>query len=94
MAAMNPVLRLRRAFRSVAGPQPRSEEQAEEVADEAADAITSYSYSQRESDLRYAQMMAEMREFMTQQTNRILLGTLAIATLVVAILTIVIVALD
>ena len=83
---MNPVLRLRRAFRSVAKPEPHSDEQAEAAADEAADAIAGYSYSQRESDLRYAQMMAEMREYMTQQTNRVLIGVLAIVGVAGAII--------
>lgn len=89
MATMNPVLRLRLAFRSVAEPQPRSDEQIEE----AADAITSYTYSQRESDLRHAQMMAEMREYMAEVRNQmtltvliatgVLLGALAIAVTVI-----------
>lgn len=67
MATMNPVLRLRQAFRSVAQPGSRSGEQL----DEAADAITCYSYRQRESDLRHAQMMAEMREYMAEIRTQI-----------------------
>ena len=97
MAIMNPVLRLRRAFRSVVEPTPLSDEQADEVAEEAVDAITSYSYSQRESDLRHAQMMAdfskEMAEFRTQVMLAILvatgvvLGALAVAvTVLIAVL--------
>ena len=61
MAIMNPVLRLRRAFRSVAAPEGRSEAEVEEVADEAADAVGEYGYSRQESDLRFERIMAEMR---------------------------------
>ena len=86
MATMNPVLRLRRAFRSISEPQPMSDEAADEAAEEAADAITSYSYSQRESDLRFAQMMAEFRRDMGRLRNEFLLGVLVIVGVAVAII--------
>ncbi len=64
MATMNPVLRLRRAFRSMGGSEPRSDEAADALADEAADAISDYSHSRRESDLRFERLMAEIRRDM------------------------------
>ena len=86
---MNPVLRLRRAFRSISEPQPMSDE----VAEEAADAISEYGYSRQESDLRFERMMAEMRqqttemrEHMADQTNRILLGVLVIVSIAVGVI--------
>ena len=90
MAIMNPVLRLRRAFRSVAEPTPLSDEQADEVAEEAADAVGEYAYSRQESDLRHAQMMAdfskEMAEFRTQVMLAILVATgVMLGALVVAV---------
>ena len=98
MAIMNPVLRLRRAFRSVAAPTPLSDEQADEVAEEAADAITSYSYSQRESDLRHAQMMAdfskEMAEFRTQVMLAILIATGVLLAALAAAVTVILSVLD
>ncbi len=93
MATMNPVLRLRRAFRSISEPQPMSGEAADEVAEEAADAVSDYSYSRQESDLRFERMMAEMRqqtaemrEHIADQTNRILLGVLVIVSIAVGII--------
>ncbi len=94
MATMNPVLRLRRAFRSVAGPEPVSEQQAEEAAEEAADAITSYSYSQRESDLRHAQMLADFGRQMAETRNQILLAIFLAAGLIIAALGLIIALVD
>ena len=78
MAAMNPILRLRRAFRSIGADAQQ--------ADEAAGAVDDYSYSRRESDLRHAQMMAEMRELMADQTNRILLGMFVLLSIAVGVI--------
>ena len=100
MATMNPVLRLRRAFRSISEPQPMSGEAADEVAEEAADAVSDYGYSRQESDLRFERTMAEMRQqtaeirqqtaemrqYMADQTNRILLGVLLIVSIAVAVI--------
>ena len=94
MATMNPVLRLRNAFRSIATSGAPSDTQADEAADEAADAITSYSYSQRESDLRHAQMMGEFRKDMAELRNQILLGSLLIAGLIIAAVGVLIIVLD
>ena len=91
---MNPVLRLRQAFRSLSAGGERADARADSAAEEAADAVTSYTYSQRESDLRYAQMMAEMREFMSNLRNQILLGTLLIAGILGTVLSIVIALFD
>ena len=77
MAAINPILRLRRALRSMGAK--------EEHAD-AAGAVDDYSYSRRESDLRHAQMMAEMREHMADQTNRILLGMFVLLSIAVGVI--------
>lgn len=86
MAVMNPVLRLRNAFRSIATSGAPSDAQVDEVADEAADAITSYSYSQRESDLRHAQMMAEFRHHMERLRNEFVFAVLVIVGVAVAII--------
>ncbi|MCY3567373.1 MAG: hypothetical protein OXH38_02000 [Chloroflexi bacterium] len=81
MAAMNPILRLRRAFRSM-GAEP-------EQADEVADAIDDHAYGRRESDMRYAQLMAEYRRDMERLRNEFLLGVLIIVGIAVAILALV-----
>ena len=86
MAAMQPILRLRRAFRSL-GADP-------ERADEAADAIDEFAYGRRESDLRHAEMMAEIREYMASLRNQFLFGVLLIAGLVIGVLTLVIALFD
>lgn len=101
MATMNPVLRLRRAFRSVTGPEPLSEEQAEQTAEEAADAVSEYGYSRRESDLRFERMMAEMRQqtaemrqYMADLRNQIILAVLVIAAAMTTIITVAIAVFD
>ena len=81
MAAMNPILRLRRAFRSMGADA--------EQADEAADAIGDHAYGRHESDMRYAQMMAEYRRDMERLRNEFLLGVLIIVGVAVAILALV-----
>ena len=82
----------------MAAPTPLSDEQADEVAEEAADAITSYSYSQRESDLRHAQMMAEhrkeMAEFRTQVMLAILIATGVLLAALAAAVTVILSVLD
>ncbi|MDE2987138.1 MAG: hypothetical protein OXT70_03675 [Chloroflexota bacterium] len=86
MATMNPILRLRQAFRSMGAESER--------ADEAADAIDSHSYSRHESDLRHHQMMTEVRQYMAETRNQILLGTLLIAGILGTILPIAIAVFD
>lgn len=86
MATMNPLLCLRQAFRSMGAEAER--------ADEAADAIHSNSYSRQESDLRHHQMMTEVRQYMAETRNQILLGTLVIAGILGTILTIAIAVFD
>ena len=66
MAAMNPILRLRQAFRSMGV--------ADEPADEAADAIDYHTYGRRESDLFHAQMMMEFRRDMAEMRTQMLLA--------------------
>lgn len=86
MATMNPVLRIRNAFRSIATSESPTKAQADEAADEATDAITSYTYSQRESDLRFAQMLAEFRRDLERQRNEFVLAVLVIMGVAVAII--------
>lgn len=74
MAAMNPILRIRRAFRSIGATS--------EQADETVSAFDEYYLSRREFDDRIRAIMAE-------QVNRILLGVLVIVGLGVAILALV-----
>lgn len=108
MATMNPVLRLRQAFRSIASPATHSEQQIDEVADEAADAISEYGYSRRESDLRFERMMAEihqqtaeirqqtaeMRQYLADLRNQIILAVLVIAAAMTTIITLAIAVFD
>ena len=81
MAAMNPILRLRQAFRSL------GVESAE--ADEVADAVDDHSYSRRESDLRFERMMAEMRREMADMRRQMLIEIIVIFGVAVGILALV-----
>ena len=74
MAAMNPILRVKRACRSFGADDEQS--------DEVVSAIDDYYLSRREFDDRIRAIMAE-------QVNRILLGVLVIVGLGVAILALV-----
>ena len=79
---MNPILRIRGALRSMGA--------STEQANEAADAIVDHSHSRRESDLRHQQMMAEMRQFMSDLRNEIVLSVLLIVGVAVGVLSVVI----
>ena len=61
-----------------------------EQANEAVDAIVDHSHSRRESDLRHQQMMAEMRQFMSDLRNEIVLSVLLIVGVAVGVLSVVI----
>ncbi len=61
-----------------------------EQANEAADAIVDHSHSRRESDLRHQQMMAEMRQFMSDLRNEIVLSVLLIVGVAEGVLSVVI----
>ena len=100
MATMNPVLRLRQAFRAMGAE--------EEQADDATDAIQELSYGRGELDARFEALlarqdqnfeklrreMAELRKEMAELRNQILLGALLIAGVAVAVLSIVIAVFD
>ena len=75
---MNPILRLRRAFRSMGADA--------EHADEAADAVDDHAYGRRESDLRFAQMMAEFRRDMERLRNEFVFAVIVIVGVAVAII--------
>ena len=75
MAATNPILRLRPAFRSI-GEEP-------EQADEVADAIDDHSYSRRESDLHFERMMAEMRQAIAQMRTQLVLAIMLATSLII-----------
>ena len=81
MATMNPVLRLRRAFRSMG-------------ADEAAAAIDDEYVGRDFFEARLNQQSAELRKDMAELRNQILVGVLLITALAVAVLTIVIAVFD
>lgn len=83
MATMNPVLRLRRAFRSIGGSEPLTDAAADEAAEEAADAISEYGFSRRESDLRFERMMAEMRQAMAEMRTQLLLAIMVATGLII-----------
>lgn len=78
---MNPMLRLRRAFRLIGADA--------EQADEAADAIGEHSFSRRETELMFQREMALMRLQMERMRNEILLAVLVIVGVAVAILALV-----
>ena len=93
MATMNPVLRLRQAFRAMGAE--------EEQADEATDAIQELSYGRGELDARFEALLArqdqnfeKLRREMAELRNQILLGALLIAGVAVAVLSIVIAVFD
>ena len=69
---------MRRAFREM-GATP-------EVADEAVDAVDNFAYGRHESDMRFAQMMAEHRAQLAEIRNQFLLGVLIIVGIAVGIL--------
>lgn len=76
MAAMNPILRLRQAFRSMGV--------ADEPADEAADAIDYHTYGRRESDLFHAQMMMQFRRDIAEVRTQMLLAIFIAAGMIIA----------
>lgn len=86
MATMNPVLRLRRAFRSMGADEEQAEEAAAAIDDE---------YVGRDFfEARLNQQSAELRKDMAELRNQILVGVLLITALAVAVLTIVIAVFD
>lgn len=86
MATMNPVLRLRRAFRSIGADEEQAEEAAAAIDDE---------YVGRDFfEARLNQQSAELRKDMAELRNQILVGVLLITALAVAVLTIVIAVFD
>ena len=86
MATMNPVLRLRRAVRSMGADEEQAEEAAAAIDDE---------YVGRDFfEARLNQQSAELRKDMAELRNQILVGVLLITALAVAVLTIVIAVFD
>lgn len=75
MVAMNPILRLRRAFRSM-GVEA-------EQADESADAVAEYAYSRSDSDQRFERMMSEYRREMAEFRNQVVLAVFLAAGLII-----------
>lgn len=86
MASMNPVIRLRQAFRSI-GVE-------EEQADDVAEALTDHSYSRRETELMFQHERALMRQAMAEMRNQILLAIFLAAGILGTILTIAIAVFD
>ena len=84
MATMNPVLCLRQAFRSMGASEPLSDAAADEVAEEAADAISEYGYSRRESDLRFERIVAEMHKDMAEFKTQVILAIMVATGLIIA----------
>ncbi len=76
MATMNPILRLRSAFRSM-GAEP-------EQADEAADAVDNHSYGRQESDLKFQILMTEFRREMAEMKTQLLLAIFVATGLIIA----------
>ena len=72
---MNPILRLRRAFRSMGV--------GAEQADESADAVAEYAYSRSDSDQRFERMMSEYRREMAEFRNQVVLAIFLAAGLII-----------
>ena len=75
MASMNPVIRIRQAFRSI-GVE-------EEQADEVTEALTDHSFSRRETELMFQRERALMRQAMAEMRNQILLAIFLTAGLII-----------
>ncbi len=75
MAAMNPIVRLRRAFHSLGVEEAQ--------ADEAADAIDNHTYGRRESDLKFKLLMTEMRRDMAEMRTQLLLAMMIATGLII-----------
>ena len=86
MATMNPVLRLKRAFRSIGAD--------EEQAEEAASAIDDHSYGRRESDLKFQTMMAELRRDMAEARTQMLLAIFIATGLIIGAIGVAVALLD
>ncbi len=100
MATMNPVLRLRQAFRSMGAEEDQAEEAADVIDEEyvGRDFFESR-MNQHSAELRAmaAELRAEMSELhkeMAELRNQILLGALLIAGVAVAVLSVVIAVFD
>ena len=97
MATMNPVLRLRNAFRSMGANEAQAEEAASIIDEE----YVSQSFFEARMDQQTAELRGEMRALreelrreMAELRNQILLGTLLIAGVMVAVLSVVIAVFD
>ena len=97
MATMNPVLRLRNAFRSMGANEAQAEEAASIIDEE----YVSQSFFEARMDQQTAELRGEMRALreelrreMAELRNQILLGTLLIAGVAVAVLSVVIAVFD
>ncbi len=93
MATMNPVLRLRQAFRSMGA----DEEQADEAASAIDDAYVGRRFFEARMDQQSAELraaIAEIRQDMAEMRNQILLGVLLIAGVAAAVLSVVIAVFD
>ena len=78
MAAMNPILRLRKAFRSLGVD--------DEQVDEVADALGDHSFSRRETELMFQREMAKMQEMMAAHRRELLIEIIVIVGVAVAII--------
>ena len=86
MATMNPILRLRRAFRSMGTDA--------EKADEAVESVVEHSFSRHETELMFQREMALNRQQMAEMRNQIILAVLVIVGLAATVLSIVIAFVD
>ena len=100
MATMNPVLRLRRVFRDMGAEEEQAEEAASTIDEEYVsrdffEARMSQQTAELQAEIRASMAelrkdMAELRKDMAELRNQILLGTLLIAGIAVAVLSVVI----
>ena len=93
MATMNPVLKLRRAFRAMGAEEEAAEEAASTIDEEYVsrdffEARMNQQTAELQAEIRAS--MAELRKDMAEMRNQILLGVLLIAGIAVAVLSVVI----
>ena len=97
MATMNPVLRLRQAFRSMGAEEEQAEEAASVIDEEYVGRdFFEARMNQQTAELRgeMATLREELRREMAELRNQILLGALLIAGVAVAVLSVVIAVFD
>ena len=86
MASMNPIIRIRQAFRRIGLEEAQ--------ADDVAEALTDHSFGRRETELMFQRERAAMLQAMAEMRNQILLAIVLAAGLIIAAVGVLIAVLD